>query len=151
MKIDRKNPRHWWLLLKQCVYTLLGLALRPLRGEAKPSVILYGHQLSGNLKALYAFWQDQRAEVFLSARPVEPAGDTTAAWQRAFTTTMQANADALAALVRARDPEPFETVIGGDAPRINPVYDLWLRATGRAGEIPGRRTPRSNAEAGADR
>lgn len=57
MKIDKKNPHHWLLLLKQGAYTLLALLARPFtRTPQKPVVVLYGHQLAGNLKALYTTW-----------------------------------------------------------------------------------------------
>lgn len=58
MKIDKRNPRHWWLLLQQGLYTLIAIGARYLsRRPGKPVVVLYGHQLSGNLKALYHEWQ----------------------------------------------------------------------------------------------
>lgn len=57
MKIDKGNPRHWLMLLRQGMYTLLAICARYLLPKpAKPLVILYGHQLSGNLLALYAEW-----------------------------------------------------------------------------------------------
>lgn len=57
MKVDIRKPRHWVLLLQQSVYTLVAIVLRRLgRRPDKPLVVLYGHQLSGNLKALYREW-----------------------------------------------------------------------------------------------
>lgn len=54
MKINWKKPSHWWLMLLQGTYTALGILARPiLRRKQHPTVVLYGHQLSGNLKALY--------------------------------------------------------------------------------------------------
>ena len=54
MKIDKRNIAHWALLIQQGCYSLLAALLRLLRAKPKtPVVILYGHQLSGNLKALY--------------------------------------------------------------------------------------------------
>lgn len=59
MKIDKKQPRHWFILLQQGAYTLLAILARPfIRKPEKPIVILYGHQFSGNLKALYLQWQE---------------------------------------------------------------------------------------------
>jgi hypothetical protein len=49
---------------------------------------------------------------------------------------MRANQAALAPLVRARDAGVFEPLDASFAPKVsgtNPVYDLWLRLTGRAG------------------
>ncbi|MEZ5503923.1 MAG: CDP-glycerol glycerophosphotransferase family protein [Halioglobus sp.] len=75
MKIDKRSPRHWLLLLQQGAYTLLAIAARYVsRRPAKPVVVLYGHQLSGNLRALYAEWQrgfrDTFDCYFLSLDPV---------------------------------------------------------------------------------
>jgi CDP-glycerol glycerophosphotransferase (TagB/SpsB family) len=57
LKIDKRNPSHWWLLAQQGVYTLIASAIRALsRQPSKPLVVFYGHQLSGNLKALYHEW-----------------------------------------------------------------------------------------------
>jgi CDP-glycerol glycerophosphotransferase (TagB/SpsB family) len=65
MKIDKGNPGHWLLLLRQGFYTWLGIAARWLgTAPARPRVVLYGHQLSGNLKALYAEWQQNFSHDF---------------------------------------------------------------------------------------
>jgi len=74
MKIDKRDPYHWLLLLQQGIYTLASIVVRSLsRKPSKPVVILYGHQLSGNLKALYLEWhsnfQDQFDCYFLSLDP----------------------------------------------------------------------------------
>lgn len=74
MKIDKSNVIHWLLLLQQGCYTVLAIFLRPFRRKKeKPLVILYGHQLSGNLKALYEQWkkthQDKLTLYFLSLDP----------------------------------------------------------------------------------
>jgi CDP-glycerol glycerophosphotransferase (TagB/SpsB family) len=58
VKIDRRNPYHWLILIRQYLYTLVAICMRYLcRKPRKPIVVLYGHQLSGNLKALYEEWQ----------------------------------------------------------------------------------------------
>jgi CDP-glycerol glycerophosphotransferase (TagB/SpsB family) len=58
MKIDKGNPRHWLVLFRQGLYTLLAICARYLSAKPrKPIVALYGHQLSGNLKALYEEWR----------------------------------------------------------------------------------------------
>lgn len=65
MKIDWKKPSHWWLMLLQGTYTTLGILVRPfLRRKRQPTVVLYGHQLSGNLKALYEHFTEQASESF---------------------------------------------------------------------------------------
>ena len=58
MKVDKKNARHWLLLGLQRLYTLLVIVKRPFTPTPeKPVVVLYGHQLAGNLKALYEEWK----------------------------------------------------------------------------------------------
>src|SRR6056297_4121474 len=65
MKIDRRRPGHWALLFRQALFTLLAIALRPWqRAPAKARVVLYGHQFSGNLRALYRKWQNCENEPF---------------------------------------------------------------------------------------
>ena len=65
MKIDKRNPLHWYYLLQQGVYALAGACARRLsRKPQKPLVILYGHQLSGNLKALYHEWLNGHQHAF---------------------------------------------------------------------------------------
>jgi len=57
MKIDRKKASHWMLLLQQGLFTLIVIMARLFAKNAgNPIVVLYGHQFSGNLKALYEQW-----------------------------------------------------------------------------------------------
>ena len=57
MKIDKRKPLHWLLLMQQGLYTLIAIGARYMTPRPKlPVVVLYGHQLSGNLKALYEEW-----------------------------------------------------------------------------------------------
>lgn len=85
----------------------------------------------------YGFWTDQRPEAFLRLAQVAPPADAgdARAWHAAIEGAMNANAASLAAAVQSRDPARFTALVGGDAPRINPVYDLWLRVTGRSAGI----------------
>lgn len=79
----------------------------------------------------YTFWNDAKPEVFLRAMPIEaPTAASTAAWQGAIAETMRVNGERLAELVIARDPKGFEELVSREA-RVHPVYDLWLRLTGR--------------------
>lgn len=65
MKIDKRNPTHWWLLAQQALYTLIATCARFVsRKPQKPVVVLYGHQLSGNLKALYHEWERNHRDKF---------------------------------------------------------------------------------------
>jgi CDP-glycerol glycerophosphotransferase len=58
MKIDKRNPRHWLLLLAQGLYSLTGTLVRALRPlPSRPLVVFYGHQYAGNIKALYDHWR----------------------------------------------------------------------------------------------
>lgn len=52
MKVNKRKPLHWLWLTLFSLNTVLSLILRPF---AKPSneVVLYGHKLNGNLKAIY--------------------------------------------------------------------------------------------------
>ena len=84
----------------------------------------------------YAFWTDARPEVFLRVQRVErPSDARVPTWQRSLQQAMEANRVALADAVRSRDSRRFRTVLGGDHARVNPVYDLWLRFTGRGHSI----------------
>jgi 1-acyl-sn-glycerol-3-phosphate acyltransferase len=82
----------------------------------------------------YGFWVDQKPEIFLRAESVPCDEGGTLAWQRRLRDAMQRNQEALASLVRARDAAAFEPLAPAFAPKVsgtNPVYDLWLRITGR--------------------
>lgn len=65
LKTDKRNPHHWLLLAQQGLYTLIAICARYLsRRPPKPVVVLYGHQLSGNLKALYQEWHRSHSDTF---------------------------------------------------------------------------------------
>lgn len=84
----------------------------------------------------YGFWVDQKPEIFVRVERIDCAEAGTLAWQKRIVTAMRANQSALAALVRARDAAAFEPFAPSFRPRVsgtNPVYDLWLRLTGRGG------------------
>jgi 1-acyl-sn-glycerol-3-phosphate acyltransferase len=85
----------------------------------------------------YAFWTEQRPEVFFRVESVDPPADARSvrAWTEAVEAAMRRNAAALADLVIARDPARLETVSGGGEASIHPLYDLLLRATGRGTAI----------------
>jgi 1-acyl-sn-glycerol-3-phosphate acyltransferase len=88
----------------------------------------------------YAFWLDQRPEIFLHAQPVKPPTktDSTPRWHAAMTSALHAARETLAADVINRDPSAF-TLESSAGSSINPLYDLWLRLRGRA---PGIDSPR---------
>lgn len=75
MKVDRRRPAHWLLLLRQAACTVLIIVMRPfLARRATPVVVLYGHQFSGNLKALYRRWQsDGDSDLRLFFCALDPA------------------------------------------------------------------------------
>jgi CDP-glycerol glycerophosphotransferase len=63
------------LIAEQALYTIIAIVARYLsRKRKKPVIVMYGHQLSGNLKALYMEWQrghqDRFDCYFLSLDPV---------------------------------------------------------------------------------
>lgn len=98
----------------------------------------------------YGFWVDQKPEIFLRAVEIDCAEASTLGWHRRIAEAMRANQAALAPLVRARDAAVFEPLSPLFAPKVtgtNPVYDLWLRLTGRRakaelGEARGAREAR---------
>lgn len=58
MKINKRNPRHLAALLLFSFNVVIAALLRPFRSVNKQKVvILYGHKLTGNLLALYRYWQ----------------------------------------------------------------------------------------------
>lgn len=66
------------------------------------------------------------------------SASSTARWLRAMTAHMRSNAETLSKLVIAREPSAFENLIGGDhaaTGRVHPVYDAFLRLTGRSGKV----------------
>ncbi|TCJ14739.1 CDP-glycerol--glycerophosphate glycerophosphotransferase [Parasulfuritortus cantonensis] len=54
MKIDKSNPLHWLYLAAFTVNAALVLVARWFRRGGRDAVILYGHKLNGNLKAILA-------------------------------------------------------------------------------------------------
>jgi CDP-glycerol glycerophosphotransferase len=56
LKIDTKNPFHWLYLVVFSLNTLAAAILRPfVRRKSGGLVLLYGHKLNSNLKAVYDF------------------------------------------------------------------------------------------------
>ncbi|MEM1184544.1 MAG: lysophospholipid acyltransferase family protein [Planctomycetota bacterium] len=90
----------------------------------------------------YVFWLDPKPEILIRVEPVEPDRTNTPGWLRAMRGAMRTNGEALAKLAMARDPGPFENLLGGDGAKINPLYDLWLRLRGKRADLVDRsRTP----------
>ena len=74
MKIDKRKPRHWFLLLQFMLASGLAVVMRPLISHrpAKQLIGLYGHKLNGNLLAIYkALEADENGPmpVFLTLDP----------------------------------------------------------------------------------
>lgn len=59
MKINRRNPKHWWYLIVSGALVVLAVIIRPLlrvrRAKSPTRVLLYGHKLGGNLLAIYRY------------------------------------------------------------------------------------------------
>jgi hypothetical protein len=78
----------------------------------------------------YPFWEERLPEAL--ARFGEPlrigaAPRSPDAWTALLESRLEATQDALAADALARDPERFETLVGGAATGVGGVYDLWRR------------------------
>ena len=68
MKIDKLNPVHWILLTTFSINIILCLLLSFFQKPRRKRVLLYGHKLNGNLKALYDYYQENPDhEVFFLA------------------------------------------------------------------------------------
>jgi 1-acyl-sn-glycerol-3-phosphate acyltransferase len=108
------------------------------RPGAAAAAARLGVQRAVALAVEYGFWNDKKPEIFLRAMPIEvPSGDaarSTGRWQRALVEAMTENGRRLAELVRARDPSAFTNLLIEGA-KVHPVYDLWLRLTGRGTAI----------------
>ena len=89
------------------------------------------------------FWTEKKPELLLRLATVQPPeSPSVAAWQRAITRGMQANADALRDAAVTRDAARFTLIGGSGAASTNVFYDLWLRLTGRSNRIDmGNRLP----------
>lgn len=103
----------------------------------------------------YGFWVDQKPEIFLRAVEIDCTEASTLGWHRRITDAMRANQTALAPLVRARDARAFEPLSSLFAPKVtgtNPIYDLWLRLTGRRANTElGEARDTRTAQRGLDR
>lgn len=54
MKINKKNPQHWLILLLFTINTAFALLFRKFfKSQRNKHIVLYGHKFNGNLKALY--------------------------------------------------------------------------------------------------
>ncbi len=84
-----------------------------------------------------AFWTDRRPEMLVRFASADAEPGSTSTTTRIITSTMQANADALAARVIARDDGGFVALEESAGGGTNPLYDFWLRMTGRTGRIVG--------------
>ena len=55
MKVDKTNARHWVYLVIFTINVLVGVIFRWLKGRNTADLVLYGHKLNGNLRALYGY------------------------------------------------------------------------------------------------
>jgi len=130
-----REPRTVVMLTPQGRFTDVRESIR-LRPGAAAIAARIPHVRAVSLALEYPFWLDAKPEILLRFSDVDsPEVSSRAAWQRTLTAAMQANADALAAESTTRDPMRFETIVGGSAAQVNPVYDAWLRLTGRGTAI----------------
>lgn len=66
MKIDKKKPTHWLILFIFSINIILCIIYRIFIRKRKNTIILYGHKLNGNLKALY----NHKKFYFLTIDPI---------------------------------------------------------------------------------
>lgn len=115
-------------------------------GQADPGVVCVAVE--------YAFWVDQKPEIFLSVREARLNGAeaSTTAWQRAIVAAFEdARAD-VARRVIDRDPDAFEIIMGKGVAKTNIVWDLIMRLRGQSGSIePRRGAPRRERAESGDR
>lgn len=81
----------------------------------------------------YPFWDDKKPEMLAHAQEIPPprAAGSTAAWHKALAAAMPDAAAALAAAAVTRNPANFQIVLGGRTGGTFPVYDWFMRLTGR--------------------
>lgn len=97
------------------------------------------------------FWSDRRPELLLNVRRVPEDASragSTLAWTRAMTEGLAGAMAELSELSIARDPGAFEVLLGKEEGQINPLYDLWLRLTGRTGTINAKRRDKRRGRIG---
>ncbi len=137
------NPRSTLWITPQGQFTDVREPIRIRPGVAAIAAKLPHPAPAISVAIEYAFWADQRPELLLRVAPIDPPAEpSTTGWTRAIRDAMQSNAGALAQLSIKRDPQLFETLDGGDTAKVHPLYDLYLKVTGRAGAInPVARTP----------
>lgn len=71
MKIEKKNPKHLRFLVKAVIVCSLAVLLKPRSSSNRKRVVLYGHQLNGNIKAFadYCSSNNQDIELYFLADP----------------------------------------------------------------------------------
>ncbi|MEM8757005.1 MAG: hypothetical protein AAGF47_04400 [Planctomycetota bacterium] len=96
------------------------------------------------LASEYPFWDDQKPEMLAHITEIErPERTTTAGWHRAVASAMPAAANKLAALAITRNAANFETLLGDSGGMTFPLYDVYLRLTGRSTDAIRTRTKES--------
>ncbi|MEY3021724.1 MAG: hypothetical protein RIS86_922 [Planctomycetota bacterium] len=131
--VAARDPRFAFVVTPQGAFADVRDRIVPRPGAAAIATALAPDR-AVSIAIEYAFWTDRKPEVFVRAEPIACEAAGLLGWQRRIAAAMQANQDALAALVRARDAAAFEPFAPAFAPRAsgaNPVYDLWMRLTGR--------------------
>jgi 1-acyl-sn-glycerol-3-phosphate acyltransferase len=84
------------------------------------------------LAAEYPMGLDPKPQVMLAIGETQrPERPTLAGWHRAIHRQMRRTTHRLAEAVISRELDRFETMMGGGGSVHHPVYDLWLRLTGR--------------------
>lgn len=144
----RREPRTTLWITPQGEFADVRAPVRVRPGAAAVAAELEGVRVVAIAIEL-AFWTDRRPEVLLRVTPVTAGTSTLMGWQRAIQSAMEQNAAELARLVIARDPAAFELLVGGRGAATHPVYDLWLRLTGRGTMVEAARRGRGRNGGGA--
>ncbi|RMH30451.1 MAG: hypothetical protein D6692_02045 [Planctomycetota bacterium] len=132
------RPRTVFVITPQGAFTDVRTPIRVRPGLATLATRL-PHAKLYSVACEYAFWTDQRPEVFLRVTQVQrPVVSTIPGWQRAIKRGMQQNQDELGGLVVKRDPDAFDLLVACSGSRVNPAYDLMAKIRGRSTVVRSR-------------
>jgi 1-acyl-sn-glycerol-3-phosphate acyltransferase len=149
-----RDPRLALVVTPQGHFADVRDEIMPRPGAAAMAAMLLPDR-AASVAVEYGFWVDQKPEIFLRAVEIDCTEASTLGWHRRITDAMRANQTALAPLVRARDARAFEPLSSLFAPKVtgtNPIYDLWLRLTGRRANTElGEARDTRTAQRGLDR
>ncbi len=140
-----EDPRQIFWITPQGHFTDVRLPIKLRPGAAAVAASLDGVRV-GSVALEYSFWNAPKPEAFVRFQAVEqPERTTTTGWLRTMTAAMRTNQETLTGLIAARDPAPFEPIVGGPPTNATPIYNMWLRLRGRSGELGESRSGKGGA------